>query len=530
MVYKILVKERISDAAISYLKEKAEVILGYDFTREDFLNILPEIHALIVRSGTKVTEEVLDKATNLKVVGRAGTGIDNIDIDAATNRGIIVVNTPDSNTVSAAEHTIALMFALVRNIPQAYLSMREGKWDRKKFQGTELTGKTLGIIGLGRIGYEVGVRAKGLKMEVIAFDPYIPDKRFENARIKRASDLKELLSSSDIITIHVPKTKDKPEVIGEDEFEYIKEGAYIINCARGGLINEKLLYEYLKKGKIKGAALDVFSEEPPKDKILFDLPNVIFTPHLGASTSEAQHRAGLSIAKSVLDILNGKFAPHIVNIPHPGEDMEKIRDFIKLAEVMGNLFIQISKLPVEEITIEYMGDIASRNTGMIGRFFLKEFLKPMVQDVVNYVNSSIIASRRGINVKEISNPESKDYKNLVKVTGRSGNSYNTLAGTVLEEGDLRIVMIDDYPIDLTPSSNMLIVTNMDKPGMIGKVGTILGNYNINIAGLRLGRIIKGDMAKIVLNLDDEVPRDVILEITQQEGIVDAVFVKLERGN
>ncbi len=526
-MYKILIKEKISDVAISYLNERANVVLGYDFDREKFLEELKDAHALIVRSGTRVTEDILSTAKNLKVVGRAGTGVDNIDIEAATKRGIIVVNTPDSNTISAAEHTLALIFALLRNIPQAYLSMKEGKWDRKKFQGKELTGKTLGVIGLGRIGYEVSVRAKGLKMEVIAYDPYIPDKRFESAGIKRAKDLKELLSSSDIVTIHVPKTKNRPEVIGEEEFQYIKEGVYLINCARGGLINEELLYKYLKSGKVKGAALDVFSKEPPDRSDLFDLPNVIYTPHLGASTSEAQYRAGLSIAKSVLDILNGKFAPHIVNIPHPGENIEEIKDFIRLAEVMGELFVQISRMPVDEITIEYMGDFVEENTSIIGRFFLKEFLRPIVQDIVNYVNSPLIAKRRGINVKEVKNPASKNYKNLIKIVGTSGNTHNTLAGTVLEGGDLRIVMIDDYPIDLTPSSNMLVVTNMDKPGMIGKVGTILGKHHINIAGLRLGRIIKGDMAKIVLNLDDEVPRDVILEITEQEGIVDAIFVKLK---
>ncbi len=526
-MYKILIKEKISDAAISYLNERAKVILGYDFDREKFLDELKDAHALIVRSATKVTEDILSGAKNLRVVGRAGTGVDNIDIEAATKRGIIVVNTPDSNTVSAAEHTLGLIFALLRNIPQAYLSMKEGRWDRKRFQGKELTGKILGVIGFGRIGYEVSVRAKGLKMEVIAYDPYIPDKRFENAGIRRAKDLKELLSSSDIITIHVPKTKDRPEVIGEKEFEYIKEGAYLVNCARGGLINEELLHKHLKSGKIKGAALDVFSKEPPDRNALFDLPNVIYTPHLGASTSEAQYRAGLSIAKSILDILDGKFASNIVNIPYPGENIEEIKDFIKLAEVMGELFVQISKMPVDEVTIEYMGDFAEENTAIIGRFFLKEFLKPIVQDIVNYVNSPLIAKRRGINIKEIKNPASKDYKNLIKIVGTSGKIHNALAGTVLEGGDLRIVMIDGYPIDLTPSSNMLIITNMDRPGMIGKVGTILGKHHINIAGLRLGRIVKGDMAKIVLNLDDEVPRDVILEITQQEGIIDATFVKLK---
>jgi len=526
-MYKVLVKEKISDAAISYLEEHAEVIIGYDFGEEEFFKNIEIVDGLIIRSGTKVTKELLDRARNLKVIGRAGTGVDNIDINEATNKGIIVVNTPDSNTISAAEHTLALMFALVRNIPQAYISMRDGKWERKRFQGKELAGKTLGVIGLGRIGYEVSIRAKGLKMDVIAYDPYMPDKRFENAGIKRAKDLKSLLTVSDIITIHVPKTKEKPEVIGEEEFKYIKEGAYIINCARGGLINEKLLYEYIRNGKVRGAALDVFTKEPPINNPLLELPNVIFTPHLGASTSEAQYRAGLNIVKSVLDILNGDFTPNIVNLPHTGEHIEKIKDFIKLAEVMGSLFVQISKMPVDEIIIEYMGEPSSLNTDIIGRFFLKEFLTPIVQDVVNYVNSPLIAKRRGINIKEIKNPNVKDYKNLIKVIGHSGNAYNTLAGAVFEKGDLRIVMIDDYPIDLTPSENMLVITNIDKPGMIGKVGTILGKYQINIAGLRLGRIKKGGMAKIVLNLDNEVPRDVILEIAGQEGIVDAIFVKLQ---
>ncbi len=528
-MYKVLVKERISEPAISFLKERADVILGYEFSQEEFLDIIGDVHALIVRSGTKVTRELLEKAKSLKVIGRAGTGVDNIDIEAATDKGIIVVNTPDSNTISAAEHTLALMFSLVRNIPQAHLSLKEGKWERKRFQGKELTGKTLGVIGFGRIGYEVAIRAKGLKMKVIAYDPYIPDKRFENAGVIRAEHLEDLLSQSDIITIHVPKLKDKPEVIGEKEFSYIKEGAYIINCARGGLVNEALLYKYLKEGKIRGAALDVFSKEPPLELPLLALPNIIYTPHLGASTTEAQYRAGLNIAKAILDILNGRFAPNIVNIPHPTEDIEEIKEFIRLAEIMGNLFVQISKMPVEEITIEYMGELASFNTIMVGRFFLKEFLSPIVQDVVNYVNSPLIAKRRGINIREIKNPESKDYKNLIKITGLSGNSYNTLAGTVLEGGKPHIVMIDGYPIDLAPSANMLIVTNMDIPGMIGKVGTILGNYNINIAGLRLGRIERGDLAKIVLSLDDEVPRDVILEIIEQEGIIDAIFVKLDHN-
>lgn len=524
---KILVKEKISKTGIEKMRtEGFDVEIGADWSREDMLKRIHEFDALIVRSGTIVDKEVIEEGVNLKVIGRAGIGIDNIDVDEATKRGIIVCNAPQSNIVSAAEHTIALMLALLRNIPQAHYTLKyEKKWERNKFTGVEAADKVLGIIGLGRVGALVASRAKGLGMKVIAYDPYVSQEKFQQLTIERAEKLRDLLRKADIISIHLPKTKETIGLLGDKEFQLMKDGVYIINTARGGIFSEDTLIKYLKEGKVAGAALDVFDKEPYLDGQLFEFDNVILTPHLGASTVEAQDKAGIMIAEQVIAALRGEFVPNAVNIPMvPPEVIESVRNYLETAEVLGKIAAQLYKDSVDSIEISYSGELASLDTKILDIAVLKGFFSKVVFEPVSYVNAPLLAKERGIHIRQVKN---------ISATGAHPNEITVTMKDLIISGtsappqfNPRITRLYGYDVDITPSKYMLVIKNADRPGIIGKLGTLLGKQNINIAAMQSGRKEIGGTAVSVLNVDEVITDELLKEIKNIDGILEAQLVVL----
>ncbi len=524
---KVVVAEKISDKGIEKLKEAGfEVDLAIGLPREELLKKLSDADALIVRSGTKVDKEVLDHAPKLKVIGRAGIGVDNIDVKEATKRGIIVANAPQSNIISAAEHTIALLLSLCRNIPQANASLKRCEWNRSKFQGVEINGKILGVIGLGRVGSLVVQRAQGLGMKVIAYDPYVPEERFTQLGVEKAHKLEDLLRKADFITLHLPKNPETVGLLGDREFEMMKDGVRIVNTARGGLYKEETLVKYLKSGKVAGAAIDVFEEEPCTESPLFQFENVIVTPHLGASTKEAQDKAGSMIAEQVIAGLTGGFVSTAVNIPAiSSEVLEAVRPYLALAEVLGRLFSRLSEKQPSLIEVEYAGEIATLETKPLTIALLKGIFEPVVEEPVTYVNALLLAKDRGVEIRESKTPVSREYVNLI--TMRSPRNSLRVAGTIFGRGaQPRIVQLYDYEVDVVPSKYMLIVHNLDKPGMIGKLGTLLGKHGINIGRMQFGRKEVGGEAVSILNLDTPLPEKVIKEIESLEGVFRAKFITI----
>jgi len=524
---KVLITEPISEDAIEMMKrEGLEVDVKTNLTHDELIRIISEYDAIIVRSGTKVTREVIESAKNLKIIGRAGVGVDNIDLDAATERGIIVVNAPGGNTVSAAEHTIGLLFAIARKIPQADRSVKEGKWERKKFMGVELRGKTIGIIGLGRVGYEVAKRARALEMEVLAYDPYISEERAKSVGAKLVS-LEELLKKSDFITIHVPKTKETEDLISYKEFEMMKDGVYIINTARGGIVNEKALYDAIVKGKVAGAALDVYEKEPPDpNNPLLKLENVITTPHIGASTKEAQRSVGIMIAEDIIRFAKGLPVRNAVNLPCISqEEYEFIMPYVELAEKMGKLAAARLENIFRKVRIMYKGAIAKKNTEFITRALLKGLLENVLGKNINLVSSLHIARERGIMVEEVKTEDVKHYESLVEVNISNGKEIY-IAGTCFGE-EPRIVKIDKYKVDFVPRGHYIISLHEDKPGVIGRVGTLFGMHNINIAGMIVGRSGgRGGIQLMLLLVDDPPSDEVLKKMVELDGILDATYVYL----
>ncbi len=506
--------------------EGFDVDIGADWSHEEMLNQIHKYDALIVRSGTKVDRKVIEKGVNLKVIGRAGIGVDNIDVEEATKRGIIVCNAPQSNIVSAAEHTIALMLTLLRNIPQAHYSLKyERKWEKSKFTGIEATDKVLGILGLGRVGALVASRAKGLGMKVIAYDPYVSAEKFQQLNIERIETLKDLLKKADIITIHLPKTKETMRLLGDKEFQLMKDGVYIINTARGGIFSEKTLVKYLKEGKIAGAALDVFEKEPYEDGPLFEFENVILTPHLGASTVEAQDKAGIIIAEQVIAALKGEFVSNAVNIPMvPPEVIESVRNFLETGEILGEIAAQLYKDSVDLIEISYSGELASLDTKILDIAVLKGFFSKVVFEPVSYVNAPILARERGIHIRQIKNMSAAGaHPNEITITIRNLIVSGTTAPPQFHP---RITRLYGYDVDIIPSKYMLVIKNADRPGIIGRLGTLLGKNNINIAAMQSGRKEIGGTAVSVLNVDETITDELLKEIRNIDGILDAQLVVL----
>lgn len=522
-----MVKEKISQRGIDLLERSFEVTYAPDMGQEEFLGCIGEYDALIVRSATKVDSGVIEAGRNLKVIGRAGVGVDNIDLEAASKRGIMVINAPQSNIISAAEQTMALLCSMCRNVPEAVESLRRGKWERKRFQGVELYHKVMGIIGLGRIGTLVGHRCQAFGMQVIAYDPYVSEEKARKQGVELVSSLDELLEQADFITVHLPKTSETHHMLGDEEFAKMKDGVRMLNVARGGVIDEEALLRALESGKVGGAGLDVFEVEPATESPLVSHPKVVSTPHLGASTQEAQDRAGVMIAEQVEAALKGEFVPNVVNMQVPGEMEEAVRLFMPLAEKLGLLLTHLVEGHVDEIEIEYLGGLAEYETGVLTVAVLKGFLEKVVFEPVNYINAPIFAKERGLSVRETRSERTRDYVNLVMVRGRRDGDEVAVGGTLVGLSNAeRFVHVYEYDIDLGPSKYMAFFRYADIPGMIGRIGTLLGDHDINIAHMQVGRRKIGGEAVMGINVDTPIPDEVMEEIRLTPEVRDGKFIIL----
>jgi len=531
----ILIAEMIADEGVDYLKEQGfnvDVKLG--LSQEEILDIISEYDALVVRSVTKVNSQLVERAEKLKVVGRAGNGVDNIDIEACTKKGIIVVNTPESNTMAAAELAVGLAFSVFRNIPQANAAARRKDFRRKLFTGMELDGKTAGIIGLGRIGSIVATKLKGCRMNVIAYDPYITDDRFKKLGVEKCETLEELLRRSDLITIHTPKTEETYGMIGEKELSMCKKGVVIVNAARGGLVNETALYNALKSGQVFGAALDVLDPEPgydtPPEKQtywnkLLELDNVIITPHIGASTVEAHHNVGTTVAKLVADALNGQMVA-AVNMPHVhARDMEYLKPYIELAEILGKIYYQAEKETVHKIEIIYSGDLAQKETGIVSLSVLKGFLDPIIQEKINFINAPLVLENMGVHFVESKSSYLDKYTNLITVKFTTKSKTLGVSGTVFAKDSIRIVDFFGYKLDFEPTPYVIAIQNIDKPGIIGQIGTILGANDINIAAMQWSRNRRGEKAVSFVSVDQEVAPEILDLLKEIDGVLKVSMMK-----
>jgi len=524
---KILVCDKVSEKGLEVFRQEPgiEVDVKLKMTEDEICAIADQYHAMVVRSDTKITKRILESAKQLKVVGRAGVGVDNIDVPAATQLGIVVVNTPDGNTIAACEHTMAMMMALARHIPQADSSLRQGKWDRAKFVGVELRKKTLGIVGYGKIGTEVGKRSKAFGMNILIYDPFVTQEVAKKAGVEPVS-LERLLKESDFITVHMPLTPETKHMIGAEQIAMMKDGVRLLNVARGGIIDEKALYDAIVSKKVAGAALDVYENEPQTQSPLFTLSEVIVTPHLGASTEEAQVNVAMDVAHEIIRVLKGEPVLNAVNIPYiKSEHVSLIQPYMELTEKLGKLAGIFSEGPIDAVEIQYLGEIAELEFGTLTNTLLKGLLRPYLHDAVNYVNAPIVAKTKGIKVHEMKSSQTEDYTNQICVTIKgNGHWEHTIAGTVFKKNELRILRIDDFRLDIEPKGDNIIITHNDRPKMVGQIGMILGDYGINIAGMQLDRAEIGGGAMMILTVDQEVSPEVMEKIKQISGIHTANYV------
>ena len=524
---RILVADPIAQEGINRLTNAThDVDVNTGQSADALLRIISDYDALVVRSETQVTAELLEMAPRLQVIGRAGVGVDNIDISAATQKGIAVVNAPTGNTIAAAEHTMALMLAMARNIPQSDASMRNGEWKRGNFVGFEVRNKTLGIIGLGKVGTEVARRSKAFEMQVIAYDPYVP-KEYARTLGVDLVDLESLLQESDIVTIHTPLTDNTKALIGKKQFDLMKRGVRIINVARGGLVDESLLIKELKDGNVAGAALDVFSSEPPTEIALISEPNVVVTPHLGASTAEAQVEVALEVADQVLAILENKPALHTVNAPYiPQEVHEVLAPYIPVATVIGKISMQLAQGQLESVTLTVSGEIAKYDASILNSAALMGILMNSTEERINLVNAPALANQKGLKVVEKKNVIGNHFTSLISVEVHSGGTSINVAGTILRD-EPHLVAVDNYNMDVVLSSpHMLFTTHVDQPGMIGRVGTIMGEHDVNISFMEVGRVAPRQEAMMVVGLDDEPPLKLKELIANAPGVTSVKFVKV----
>lgn len=524
---KVLVSDPIDQVGIDILSQVAQVDVKIGLPPEDLVRIMPEYDALMIRSGTQVTKKMIEAGINLKIIGRAGVGVDNVDVPAATRQGIVVVNSPEGNTIAAAEHAIAMMLALSRYIPDANQSVKSGKWDRKSFTGVEVYKKTLGVVGLGKIGSHVAAVAKAMGMKLLAYDPFISVERADELDC-RLVDLDMLFREADYITLHIPKTPETTHLINADALAKMKPTVRIINCARGGIIDEQALAEAVKQGKIGGAALDVFETEPLGDSPLKSLSkNAILTPHLGASTAEAQVNVAIDVAEQIRDVLLGLPARSAVNIPGLRPDvLEKLRPYLQLAETLGNMVGQLAGGRIDLLNIRLQGELATNQSQPLVVAALKGLLSQALRERVNYVNANIEAKERGIRVIETRDASVSDYAGSLHLAAKGALGEHSVTGALLGEGEIRITNIDDFPINIPPSPHMLFTLHRDMPGIIGTIGSLLGSFNVNIASMQVGRkIVRGD-AVMVLSLDDPLPEGILTEIKKVSGIRDAYTVTL----
>ncbi len=520
---KVLVSDPIAEEGLEILKSEHEVHVRTGLTEEELAEIIPEYDALVIRSGTKVTEPIINAADRLKIIGRAGVGVDNIDVPAATRKGIIVANTPEGNTISAAEHTLAMMLALSRNIPQANASLKANRWDRKRFMGSEIRGKILGIVGLGRVGIEVAKRAQSLEMDIIAYDPFIPAQRAKELGIKLA-DLETVLKQADYITVHTPLTDETRGMISDPQFAIMKPGVRIVNCARGGIIDEDALARAVNKNHVSGAALDVFVNEPPTGSPLLEIENVIVTPHLGASTAEAQVAVAVDIAKQVLAALRGDSVTSAINLPPVRSDaMTVIAPYIDIAEMLGSMSAQLCR-SFDEIEIEYTGSIFDTDVRMITLAALKGVLAQSMGPTVNYVNAPEIAKERKIRIKESKSLETDELQSVT--IGLSGGiESRSVTGGLVGDG-MRILKIDGHRVDIVPSRYMIIARHENRPNIIGPCCMILGRENINISGMQVSEAGIDDISIMILNVDSEVSDAVLDKIRGVDGVNDSELIRV----
>jgi D-3-phosphoglycerate dehydrogenase / 2-oxoglutarate reductase len=512
---RILVTENIADGGLQQLRDAGHVVdVRLGLSPDELVEVIPGAAALIIRSATQVTREVLESGTDLVVVGRAGIGLDNVDVEAATQRGVMVVNAPQSNILSAAEHAMALLLAQARNIPQAHQALSEGRWERSKWEGVELADKTLGIVGLGRIGKLVAQRALAFGMRLVAYDPFVSAERARQVSVE-LMPLERLVQVADFVTLHVAKTPDTAGLIGKDLLAQAKPGIRIVNVARGGIVDEAALAEAIRAGRVAGAALDVFAAEPTTESPLFGLPQVVVTPHLGASTREAQDKAGDTIAEQVALALDDEFVPFAVNVS-AAEASETVRPFLPLAERLGELYGGLAERVPDVLEVEYAGQLADYDTRILTLSVLKGVFGRVTDEPVSYVNAPRIASERGVEVRDTSTATAHDYVNLVTIRGGDHAIAGTLVGLRAEP---RIVMLDGHTTDLPPAKNMLVVRNDDRPGMIAFVAGVLADSGVNIDDMHLGRSDRGEAAVQVIATDVAVPPEVKDAIRAGDGVV-----------
>ncbi|MFQ3548118.1 MAG: phosphoglycerate dehydrogenase [Armatimonadota bacterium] len=525
---KVLVSDKLASDGIEILKQVAEVDVKTGLSEDELCSIIGEYDALAIRSGTKVTAKVLESAKNLKIIGRAGVGVDNVDVPVATEKGVIVVNSPGGNTLAAAELTVAMLLSLTRNIPQAHMSMCNKQWERSKFVGNEVFKKTIGILGLGKIGQEVAKRCTAFGMKVLAYDPFISSEIAEKMRVELV-DFIDCIKNSDFITLHLPKNKDTVNLITHKQFEMMKDGVKIINCARGGIIDEDALVAAIKSGKCSGAAIDVYPTEPPDfSSEIFTLENVITTPHLGASTEEAQINVAIDIAEQIVDVFKGLAPRSAVNMPALApEVLAAVQPYLPLAERMSSLAVQLIEGRPCKIEIKYAGEISNIECGPISRAVLVGLLKPALGETVNPVNAPVLAESRGIEVVESKTAEKGDFASLLSVNIKTDKGDNEISGTLFGTREMRVVSMGGYKMDISPEGVMLVAPHLNKPGIIGRVGTLLGGENVNISHMYVGlKPESTEKAIMILSVDSVVPENVMEQISQIDGIENVKQVKL----
>ena len=526
-MFKVLITDKLSEQGLEIFKKEkdfqADEILNK--TPEELKKIVGEYDAWVIRSGTTITADLIQAATKMKIIGRAGVGVDNVDLEAATKRGIIVMNTPDGNTISTSEHTIAMLMAMARKIPQAQQSLKEKKWERSKFIGCELNEKILGVVGLGRIGTNVARKAIGLGMRVIAYDPYVDPAKTKGHEFEIVT-IDDIIKRADFITVHTPLTKETKGLIGAKQIAAMKDGVRLINCARGGIIDETALYDGLKSGKVAGAALDVFEKEPPFDSPLLTLDNVVCVPHLGAATQEAQVNVAVVVAEQMVEALKGGRVKAAVNMPSlDPKVLEELKPYLTLVEKIGSFQAQLAESFIKSIQVEYKGEVAKFDTKPLTLSLVKGILQKGMSESVNYVNALFIAKERGYEISETVNNSVKDYSSLITVTVKNEKGTHTISGTVFGKKEFRIVNLDGNTTDFTPVGNMIWMAHEDRPGIVGKLGTTLGTNGVNIAGLYVGRQDVGGKAIAMVNVDNDVSEKVMSELREIPHIQDLKFVK-----
>ncbi len=529
LMAKVLVSDPIDTAGIDILKKVAQVEQRTGLSPDELKGLIGDYDALMIRSGTQVTADVIEVAGRLRIIGRAGVGVDNVDVPAATQRGVLVVNSPEGNTIAAAEHALAMLLSLSRHVPQAHASTIAGGWDRKKYVGNELYKKTLGVVGLGKIGSHVGRVANAMGMDVTAYDPFISAERAQQMQVRLLS-LEELFVEADYITLHLPRTPDTENLVNDELLKRMKPTARIVNCARGGIVDEIALADALKQEVIAGAALDVYASEPlAKDSPLLSVKDrLILTPHLGASTAEAQVNVAIDVAEQIRDVLLGLPARSAVNIPGlSAEIMERLKPHLQLAETLGLLVSQLSGGQVQELEVRLQGEFTKHPSQPLVVATLKGLLTAALGDRINYVNASLEAKGRGIHVLEVKDDASRDFAGgSLQLTTRGDQGGHSVTGAVFADGDLRITTIDEFPVNVMPSRHMLFTRHRDMPGIIGQLGSLLGEHNVNIASMQVGRrIVRGD-AVMVLSIDDPIPNDLLNAIHSINGIQEAYPVTL----